>query len=126
MQPIIALSDGEFDRWQPGLFTTTPVTEAAAAALAFAVGVLASAVIRHVVPAMAATAVATITVAELTYHRLHFWLLSVGLHQSSDQALAGEPERRLPAATWSTCTRSSGWAAAGSTRAGTPARAGTG
>ncbi|HEY1671097.1 MAG TPA: hypothetical protein VGG50_00170 [Streptosporangiaceae bacterium] len=91
MQPVIALSAGEFDRWQPGLFTTTPVTEAAAAALAFAVGVLASAVIRHAVPAMAATTVATIVVAELCYHRLHLWLLSVGLHQGPDQAMAGAP-----------------------------------
>jgi hypothetical protein len=76
MQPIVALSNGEFDRWQPGLFTTTPVTETAAAALAFAVGLLASAVIRHVVPAMAATLVATITVAELFSHRLHLWPLA--------------------------------------------------
>ena len=91
MQPIVALSNGEFDRWQPGLFTTTPVTETAAAALAFAVGVLASAMIRHVVPAMAATLVATITVAELFYHRLHLWLLSVGLQHGSDPALAGNP-----------------------------------
>ena len=91
MQPIIALSPGEFDRWQPDLFTTTPVTEAAAAALAFAVGVLASAVIRHVVPAMAATVVAAIVVAELGYHRLHLWLLSVGLHQSPDAAMGANP-----------------------------------
>ena len=91
MQPVIALSAGEFDRWRPGLFTTTPVTEAAAAALAFAVGVLASAVIRHVVPAMAATLVATIVLAELIYHRLHLWLLSVGLQRGSDPALAGNP-----------------------------------
>jgi hypothetical protein len=91
MQPIIALSAGEFDRWQPGLFTTTPVTEAAAAGLAFAVGVLASVVIRHVVPAMAATVVATIVVAELCYHRLHLWLLSVGLQQGPDAAMGAHP-----------------------------------
>ncbi len=91
MQPVIALSAREFDRWQPGLFTTTPVTEAAAAALAFAVGVLASAVIRHVVPAIAATLAVTVTVAELLSHRLHLWLLSVGLHQSPDPALGVDP-----------------------------------
>jgi hypothetical protein len=91
MQPVIALSAGEFDRWQPGLFTTTPVTEAAAAGLAFAVGVLASVVARHAVPAMAATLVATIALAELSWHRLHLWLLSVGLHQGPDPAMGVDP-----------------------------------
>jgi hypothetical protein len=91
MQPVIALSAGKFDRWQPGLFITTPVTEAAAAGLAFAVGVLASVVARHGVPAMAATLVATIALAELSWHRLHLWLLSVGLHQGPDPAMGVDP-----------------------------------
>jgi hypothetical protein len=91
IQPVTILSATEFDRWQPGLFTITPVTEPAAAGLAFAAGVLAGVVIRHVVPAMAATVVAVSVLAELTYHRLHFWLLSVGLHQSADPAMAGNP-----------------------------------
>ena len=51
----------------------------------------ASAVIRHGVPAMAATLAATITVAELLAHRLHLWLLSVGLQQSPDPALGVDP-----------------------------------
>jgi hypothetical protein len=91
MQPIIALSDEQYDRWQPDLFTATPITEAAAAGLTFAVGVLAGVVTRHVVPAMVTTMVATIVVAELVFHRLHLWLLGLGLHQGVDQAMGANP-----------------------------------
>lgn len=87
--PIIALSAEQYDRWQPAFFAATPVTVAAAAGLAYAFGVLAGAVTRHVVPAMAVTAVAAIAFALLTYNRLHYWLLSLGLHQSTDQVLGG-------------------------------------
>jgi hypothetical protein len=91
MQPISALTADELDRWQPFLFTATPVTAAAAAGLAFAVGVLAGVATRRVVPAMAVTAVATITASNLTYNRLHFWLLSLGLRQSADPSLGVDP-----------------------------------
>jgi hypothetical protein len=91
MQPISALSADELDRWQPFLFVATPVTEAAGAGLAFAFGVLAGVVTRRVVPAMAATAVATIVFANLTYNRLHFWLLGLGLRQSADPSLGVSP-----------------------------------
>jgi hypothetical protein len=91
MQPISALSAEEYDRWQPFLFVATPVTAAAGAGLAFAVGVLAGVVIRRVVPAMAATAVATSVLSNLTYNRLHFWLLSLGLRQSADPSLGANP-----------------------------------
>jgi hypothetical protein len=86
--PIIARSAGN-DRWQPGLFTTTPVTEAGTAGLAFGFGVLTGVATRRVVPAMAVTAVVTIAVADLIYNQLHYWLLGLGLHQSADQALGG-------------------------------------
>src|ERR1700679_339904 len=52
MAPIVARSAEGYDNWQPGLFTATPVTEAAAAGLAFAVGVLAGGGTRHVVAGM--------------------------------------------------------------------------
>lgn len=91
MQPIITLSSGEFDRWQPGLFATTPVTEAGAATLAYAFGLLAGVVTRRVVPAIAATAVAALALALLTYGRLHYWLLSLGLRQSADPAMGANP-----------------------------------
>jgi hypothetical protein len=91
MEPVVALSAGAFDRWQPGLFVATPVTAAAAAGLAYAFGVLAGVTIRHVVPAMAVTAVATIVFANLTYNRLHFWLFSLGQHQSTDEVLGANP-----------------------------------
>jgi hypothetical protein len=87
--PIIALAAGQHDRWQPAFFAATPVTVAAAAGLASAFGVLAGAVTRHIVPAMAVTAVAAIAFALLTYSRLHYWLLGLGLHQSADEVLGG-------------------------------------
>jgi len=91
MQPIITLSSGGFDRWQPGLFVTAPVTEAAAATLAYAFGLLAGVVTRRVVPAIAATAVATLALALLTYSRLHYWLLGLGLRQGADPAMGANP-----------------------------------
>jgi hypothetical protein len=87
--PIVAGSAEVHDRWQPALFGTTPVTEAGAAGLAYGFGVLAGAVTRRVVPAMASTAVVTIAVAGLAYDQLHYRLLGLGLHQSADQALGG-------------------------------------
>jgi hypothetical protein len=89
MAPIIAHPAAGYDRWQPSLFGTTPVTEAGAAGLGYGFGVLAGVVTRRVVPAMAATAVVTIVAADLAYSRLHDWLLGLGLHQSPDQALGG-------------------------------------
>src|SRR6266566_2714839 len=69
VQPVAAQTSRLADRWEPGVFSSTPLTAATAAVLAFAIGVLAGALIRRVVPAMAVTAVCTITVANLTYNR---------------------------------------------------------
>jgi hypothetical protein len=91
VQPVLALSAEGFDRWMPGLFDYTPVLEAAAAGLAFALAVLAGVVIRHVVPAIAVTAVATIVWAELSYKHLYAWMTGLGLHHSVDQALGTAP-----------------------------------
>jgi hypothetical protein len=59
--------------------------------LAFAIGVLAGALIRRVVAAMAVTAVVTITVANLMYNRLHYWLVGQGLRQARDPAFGAAP-----------------------------------
>ena len=64
LQPVAAQTSRLADRWEPGVFASTPLTAATAAVLAFAIGVLAGALIRRVVPAMAVTAACTITVAE--------------------------------------------------------------
>jgi hypothetical protein len=53
--------------------------------------VLAGVVTRQVVPAMAATIVATVVFAELTRGRLHLWLLSFGLRQGPDPAMGVNP-----------------------------------
>ena len=89
--PVAAQTSRLADRWEPGVFGSTPLTAAAAAVLAFAVGVLAGALIRRVVPAMAVTAAVTITVANLTYNRLHYWLLGQGTELARDQAFGAAP-----------------------------------
>jgi hypothetical protein len=64
--------------------------------LAFAIGVLAGALIRRVVAAMAVTAVATITVASLMYNRLHYWLVGQGLRQARDLAFGANGNVGIP------------------------------
>ena len=64
--------------------------------LAFAIGVLAGALIRRVVPAMAVTAAVTITVANLTYNRLHYWLLGQGAQAGPRPGLRRGSQRREP------------------------------
>jgi hypothetical protein len=91
VQPVAAQTSRLADRWEPGVFDSTVLTAAAAAVLAFAIGVLAGALIRRVVPAMAVTAVCTITVANLTYNRLHYWLLGQGTELARDQAFGSAP-----------------------------------
>jgi hypothetical protein len=91
VQPVAAQTSRFADRWEPGIFGSTPLTAATAAVLAFAIGVLAGALIRRVVPAMAVTAVCTITVANLTYNRLHYWLLGQGTELARDQAFGAAP-----------------------------------
>ena len=91
VQPVAAQTSRLADRWEPGVFDSTALTAAAAAVLAFAIGVLAGALIRRVVPAMAVTAVCTITVANLTYNRLHYWLLGQGTELARDQAFGSAP-----------------------------------
>jgi hypothetical protein len=71
--------------WIPVLFNSSPVAEAAAAVLCFAVGVLAGVLIRRVVPAMAATA-AVIALPLLGYARLYYWMLGIGLRRGKEPA----------------------------------------
>jgi hypothetical protein len=72
--------------WQALPFNATPLTMAGSALLGLAVGVLAGAVARRVVPAMAATAAVVIAVFALGY-TLHDRLLGLGARTT--QALAG-------------------------------------
>ncbi len=96
--PVAAQTSRFADRWEPGVFNATPLTAATAAVLAFAIGVLAGALIRRVVAAMAVTAVATITVANLMYNRLHYWLLGQGLRQVRDLAFGANGNVGIPSA----------------------------
>jgi hypothetical protein len=89
--PVAAQTSRFADRWEPGVFNATPLAAATAAVLAFAIGVLAGALIRRVVAAMAVTAVVTITVANLMYNRLHYWLVGQGLRQARDPAFGAAP-----------------------------------
>jgi hypothetical protein len=91
VQPITVQTIRETDRWEPGFFDNTALTAAAAALLAFAIGVLAGTLIRRVVAAMAVTAACTITVADLTYSRLHYWLVGQGTQVVRDVALGTAP-----------------------------------
>ena len=72
--------------WQALPFNATPLTLAGGALLGLAVGVLAGAAARRVVPAMAATAAVGIAVFALSY-RLHDRLLGLGARTT--RALAG-------------------------------------
>jgi ABC-type transport system involved in multi-copper enzyme maturation permease subunit len=96
VQPIAAQTVREADRWEPGFFGSTVLTEATAALLAFAIGVLAGALIRRVVAAMAVTAVGAITVAGLTYNRLHYWLVGQGASLARDLAFGASPNVAVP------------------------------
>ena len=91
VQPIAAQTTRYADRWEPGLFDNTALTAATAALLAFAIGVLAGVLIRRVVAAMAVTAVCAITVAALTYNRLHYWLVGHGARLARDLAFGAYP-----------------------------------
>jgi hypothetical protein len=91
VQPIAAQTTREADRWEPGFFDSTVLTAATAALLAFAIGVLAGVLIRRVVAAMAVTAVCAITVADLTYNRLHYWLVGRGARLARDLAFGASP-----------------------------------
>ncbi|MDQ2814306.1 MAG: hypothetical protein M3Z75_21175 [Actinomycetota bacterium] len=96
MQPIAIQTTFDTDRWEPGFFGNTPLTAATAALLAFAIGVLAGALLRRVVAAMAVTAALAITVADLTYNWLHYWLLSRGIRLTRDLALGADPNLGIP------------------------------
>ena len=94
--PIAAQTTREADRWEPGLFGSTVLTAATGALLAFVIGVLVGALIRRVVAAMAVTAVCVIAVANLTYNRLHYWLLGQGTQLARDLALGAYPNVGVP------------------------------
>ena len=96
VQPVAAQTPRFTSRWHPEFFDSTALTAATAALLAFAIGVLAGALIRRVVPAMAVTAACAITVADLTYNRLHYWLVGQGLRLTRDQALGATPNVGIP------------------------------
>jgi hypothetical protein len=96
LQPITVQTVSETDRWEPGVFDNTVLTAGTAALLAFAIGVLAGALIRRVVAAMAVTAVGTITVADLTYNRLHYWLVGRGAQVTRDLAFGASPNVGIP------------------------------
>jgi hypothetical protein len=72
-----------FSGWIPDIFASAPVTEAAAALLCYALGVLAGVLTRRVVPAMAATAAAFTALAQLGYGRLYYWMLGFGVRRAS-------------------------------------------
>ena len=91
VQPVAAQTNRLADRWEPGVFGSTPLTAATAALLAFVIGVLAGALLRRVVAAMAVTAVCTITVASLTLNRLYHWLVGQGTELAKDQAFGAAP-----------------------------------
>lgn len=96
MQPITVQTVRETDRWEPGMFDSTALTAATAALLAFAIGVLAGALIGRVVAAMAVTAACTITVADLTYNRLHYWLVDRGVRLARDLAFGANGNVGIP------------------------------
>lgn len=74
---------GLFNGWQALPFNATPLTMAGGALLGLAIGVLAGAAARRVVPAMAATAAVVIAVFTLGYS-LHNRLLSLGTRTMRD------------------------------------------
>lgn len=96
VQPVAVQTTRLADRWEPGLFESTALTAATAALLAFMIGVLAGALIRRVVPAMAVTAACAITAAYLAYHRLHYWLLGQGTRLARDLAFGVRPNVGVP------------------------------
>jgi hypothetical protein len=91
VQPITVQTVRETDRWEPGFFNNTALTAATAALLAFAIGVLAGALTRRVVAAMAVTAAGTITAADLAFSRLHYWLVGQGARVVRDLAFGADP-----------------------------------
>jgi hypothetical protein len=96
VRPVAAQSTRFADRWEPAFFDSTVLTAATAALLAFAIGVLAGTLVRRVVAAMAVTAICTITVANLTFNRLHYWLVGRGLRLARDLAFGAQPNVGIP------------------------------
>jgi hypothetical protein len=84
-RPFAAL--GFANRWQAGMFGTTPVTAAGWALAAFALGTLLGAVIKRTVPAMAATAAVVTGLAVGAYWKLDYLLLSVHTKTAPDPAI---------------------------------------
>lgn len=96
VQPIAVQAPRYASRWAPGFFDHTALTAATAALLAFAIGVLAGALIRRVVAAMAATTVGVIAVTSFIYSRLHYWLLDQGVRLARNLALGAYPNVGAP------------------------------
>ncbi|HEX4256560.1 MAG TPA: hypothetical protein VH089_15810 [Streptosporangiaceae bacterium] len=72
--------------WVPAVFGGTALTGATGALACYAVGVLAGALTRRVVPAMVATAAALIVLAQFGYGRLYYAMLGLGARRATDQA----------------------------------------
>src|SRR5437763_6027654 len=98
VQPVAPQTSRFADRWEPGFFDCSVLTAATSALLAFAIGVLAGALIRRVVAAIAVAAACTITVASLAYNRMHYWLLGQGLRLTRDMALGVNADFAIPRA----------------------------
>jgi hypothetical protein len=96
VQPVAAQTSRFADRWEPGFFNSSVLTAATSALLAFAIGVLAGALIRRVVAAMAVAAACAITVSGLTYNRLHYWLVGQGLRVTRDLAFGANGNVGIP------------------------------
>jgi hypothetical protein len=78
VEPPAGQSPAIASGWNPVLFASTPATASASALLCYAAGVLAGALTRRVVPAMAATAAAFTALSLLVYGRLYYWMLGFG------------------------------------------------
>jgi hypothetical protein len=83
LAPSLAFPTGLYNGWQALPFNATPLPVAGASLLGLAIGVLAGAAARRVVPAMAATAAVVSAVFTLGYG-LHDRLLSLGTRTMRD------------------------------------------
>jgi hypothetical protein len=113
LQPFNGVGDSS--RWQIAEFDLTPVVLVGWGLLAFAAGVLAGALLKRTVAAMAVTAVAVVAAIGLFWTKLGTWLFTVAPHAAiptplSNLIFTGSP---TPHAINMVATRTSGPAAGG-------------
>lgn len=89
-QPAPGQSPAVINSWIPALFNSSPVTEAAGSVLCFALGVVAGALARRVIPAMVATMVAVIAVAQFGYGSLYHWMLGAGVRRGTEPVIGAD------------------------------------